>query len=301
MYDGMLAISKDKGLTSHDVVNRVRRILGQKKIGHTGTLDPMAEGVLPVCLGSGTKLTELFVGDDKQYRAVIRLGMTTDTQDMTGEVLSTCDDLPDEEQIREVVSGFLGEQMQLPPMYSAVKVNGRKLYQYARAGVEVERKARKIVISSIRVEQTDLPYVTVLVDCSKGTYIRTLCQDIGDRLGCGGVLSQLTRTRSGSFLLEDCISLAQLAAMETEEIRRHVIPVEAFFPRAGKARVTPEANNRLLNGNPILPEELAFLEEGEDKNLVRMYDTGDTFVGLYRRKHQNGLLRPEKMYLPYTG
>ena len=298
MYNGMLAVCKEKGLTSHDVVNRMRRILGQKKIGHTGTLDPMAEGVLPVCLGNGTKLTPIFVGDDKQYRAVIRLGVRTDTQDMTGEIIETSDRMPEEKRIHEVVSSFEGEQWQMPPMYSAVKINGKRLYQYARSGVEVEREKRKIRILSIRIEEILLPFVTIVVDCSKGTYIRTLCEDIGKQLGCFGALAQLTRTRSGDFHLADCITLEQMKSLHADGmLTPYIRTPDTFFPDAGRAVIKPEVSLRLRNGNPLTGEDLAVLETGRDKRHIRVYDETGVFTGLYKRAGSGALYRAEKMFL----
>ena len=187
MINGILNIYKEKGYTSHDVVARLRRIAGQKKIGHTGTLDPDAEGVLPVCLGRATKVCDMLTDRDKTYEAVLLLGRTTDTQDISGTVLSECstEDL-EPEKVEECILGFAGEYDQIPPMYSALKVNGRKLYELAREGKTVERKSRRVVIRSIRILEMELPRVRMEVTCSKGTYIRTLCQDIGERLGTGG-------------------------------------------------------------------------------------------------------------------
>ena len=204
MINGILNIYKEKGYTSHDVVARLRRIAGQKKIGHTGTLDPDAEGVLPVCLGRATKVCDMLTDRDKTYEAVLLLGRTTDTQDISGTVLSECstEDL-EPEKVEECILGFAGEYDQIPPMYSALKVNGRKLYELAREGKTVERKSRRVVIRSIRILEMELPRVRMEVTCSKGTYIRTLCQDIGERLGTGGCMESLLRTRVGRFQAGD--------------------------------------------------------------------------------------------------
>ena len=192
MYNGIINVYKEKGYTSFDVVARMRGICGQKKIGHTGTLDPDAEGVLPVCLGKATKVCDMLTDSDKVYRAVMQLGIETDTQDLTGTVLSACEvPVLTETEIRDVIRTFQGEIMQVPPMYSALKVNGKKLCDLARAGVTVERKARPVTIYEIRIERVELPEIELTVSCSKGTYIRTLCHDIGQKFGCGAAMKSL--------------------------------------------------------------------------------------------------------------
>lgn len=201
MISGILNIYKEKGYTSHDVVAKLRGIVGQKKIGHTGTLDPDAEGVLPVCLGRATKVCGLLTDKDKTYEAVLLLGRTTDTQDATGQILSERPLISDGREItpemaKACVMNFEGEYDQVPPMYSALKVNGKKLYELAREGKTVERKSRKVSIRRIRITEIDLPRIRMEVECSKGTYIRTLCHDIGEKLGCGGCMESLLRTGS---------------------------------------------------------------------------------------------------------
>ena len=194
MYNGIINVYKEKGYTSFDVVARMRGICGQKKIGHNGTLDPDAEGVLPVCLGKATKVCDMLTDSDKVYRAVMQLGIETDTQDLTGTVLSACEvPVLTETEIRDVIRTFQGEIMQVPPMYSALKVNGKKLCDLARAGVTVERKARPVTIYEIRIERVELPEIELTVSCSKGTYIRTLCHDIGQKFGCGAAMKSLLR------------------------------------------------------------------------------------------------------------
>ena len=197
MINGIVNIYKEKGYTSHDVVAVLRKVVGQKKIGHTGTLDPDATGVLPVCLGRATKVCELLTDHDKTYEALLLLGKTTDTQDISGEVLEERDpgDLT-EEEVRSCIESFIGEYDQIPPMYSALKVNGKKLYELAREGKTVERKSRKVQIHGIRILEMNLPHVRMEVDCSKGTYIRTLCHDIGEKLQVGGCMEELERTKS---------------------------------------------------------------------------------------------------------
>lgn len=208
--DGIINIYKEKGWTSFDVTKKLRSILHEKKVGHTGTLDPEAEGVLVVCAGKATKLVEAITGTDKEYEAELRLGIITDTEDTTGTVLETRPVQVTEEEIRRVIRSFIGEQEQIPPMYSAKKLDGRKLYELARAGIEVERKPCRITISDIRIDEIAIPHVRMTVVCSKGTYIRTLCRDIGEKLGCGAAMSALRRTRVGSFRIENSKTLEEL-------------------------------------------------------------------------------------------
>lgn len=216
MLNGMIVIHKETGFTSHDVVAKMRGICKQKKIGHTGTLDPQATGVLPVCLGSGTKLCDMLTDKDKEYVAELRLGVETDTQDMTGQILRESSVTVSEEEVREAVLHFQGDYDQVPPMYSALKVGGKKLYELARAGKEVERKARRVQILDIEILEMHLPVVKMRVACSKGTYIRTLCADIGERLGCGGAMQSLQRIRVGSFTLDGAVTLAELEKLRDE-------------------------------------------------------------------------------------
>ena len=209
--DGIINIYKEKGFTSHDVVAVVRRTIGQKKVGHTGTLDPDATGVLPVCVGKATKLADYIMASEKTYIAEVTLGAFTDTQDSSGNILDRHEVDFDEEKIRTAINSFIGNLQQTPPMYSAIKINGKKLYELAREGKEVERKKRNITIFNIEILSFNPPDKFVMkVDCSKGTYIRTLCDDIGRKLGCGAYMSSLERTRSGSFVKENSITLDEL-------------------------------------------------------------------------------------------
>lgn len=226
--DGVINIYKEAGWTSFDVVARMRGILKMKKIGHTGTLDPAATGVLPVCIGKGTRKVESFMADDKVYRAVMLLGVTTDSQDMTGEILT--EDRVDvtEDEVREAVMSFVGGYDQLPPMYSAKKVGGKKLVDLARKGVEVERKPRFVNIMEIGIEKMELPRVVMTVTCSKGTYIRTLCHDIGQKLGCGAAMESLIRTRVGRFRIEDAITIDGLQKMADEDRLEEVVITDIF-------------------------------------------------------------------------
>ena len=231
MIHGVINIHKEKGYTSHDVVAKLRGIVGQKKIGHTGTLDPDATGVLPVCLGKATKLCDMLTDKNKTYETVMLLGKVTDTQDISGSIISevTINKL-DEETVKTVVMSFLGDYMQIPPMYSALKVNGKKLYELAREGVEVERKARPVSILDIQIKEIDLPRVRMEVSCSKGTYIRTLCHDIGQKLGCGACMEELIRTRVSRFKLEDGLTLSQVQALkEAGELEKILVPIDELF------------------------------------------------------------------------
>lgn len=302
MIDGIINVYKEKGFTSHDVVAKLRGILHQKKIGHTGTLDPDAVGVLPVCLGRATKVCEFLTEETKTYQAVLLLGKTTDTQDISGAVLSEAEVSAEPEEVRQTILGFLGASEQIPPMYSALKVHGKKLYELARAGVTVERKARPIFLFDIQIQNMELPRVAFQVTCSKGTYVRTLCHDIGQRLGCGGCMESLVRTQAAGFSIEDSMTLAQIeerAAAGT--LMEKILPVETCFQELS-VRKTKKAFDRLLyNGNPILESQLEKAESLEKAELpkqgvfVRMQDSGGRFIGLY--KTEDGVRwKPEKMF-----
>ncbi len=286
---GVAVINKERGFTSHDVVAVVKRTLGMKA-GHTGTLDPMAEGVLPVCVGKATKLAGYLTADDKTYITRVHLGVVTDTGDETGTVLKSRDVVIGEGdgsvtrvQILNAVSSFAGEQIQTPPMYSAVKVNGRKLYELARKGQTVPREPRRIIINHIKVLEfsPEEKSFTMEVSCSKGTYIRVLCEDIGERLGCGACMGSLLRTRSGMFTLENAVKLRDLTASDLLRVE-DVLP----FPRA---LAHPEAEKLAANGNPI-PAELVSFEEAGDKYWL---SCGGTLRGLYRLREDR--LVPEVM------
>lgn len=227
---GVLIINKEEGMTSHDVVNKIRRLYGTRRVGHTGTLDPLATGVLTVLVGRAAKAAEYLVADSKEYIATLRLGLTTDTEDITGNTLTTCKDIPSFEEVKAAVKSFEGDIMQIPPMYSALKVDGQKLCDLARKGVSVERKPRPITVFSIDVTATDSPSEHILrVSCSSGTYIRTLCADIGASLGCGGVMATLCRSRAGDFSLDNAHTLAELEKMSEEERASLLCPTEKLF------------------------------------------------------------------------
>lgn len=288
MIHGIINVYKEKGFTSHDVVAKLRGIVGQKKIGHTGTLDPDATGVLPVCLGKATKLCDLLTDKNKTYEAVLLLGKTTDTQDITGEVLEEkSTEALTEEKVREAIEGFIGDYEQIPPMYSALKVNGKKLYELAREGKVIERKARPVKILDIQILEIDLPKVRMEVSCSKGTYIRTLCHDIGEKLGCGGCMESLIRTRVSTFRIEDAKTLDEVETLKQEgKLAELLVPIDAMFPSYPKIAVKDDWKAFAKNGNPL---DLKMLKEacGQDEETqVRLYDESGKFIAIYQWKEK---------------
>lgn len=298
MIHGVLNVYKEKGYTSHDVVAKLRGIVGQKKIGHTGTLDPDATGVLPVCLGKATKLCDMLTDKNKTYETVLLLGQVTDTQDTSGSVLArkTTDYLT-EEQVKEVIEEFVGVYEQIPPMYSALKVNGKKLYELARQGIEIERKARPVQIYGIHIKEMDLPRVKMEVTCSKGTYIRTLCHDIGKKLQCGGCMEELIRTRVSRFCIDDSFSLEQIVRLQEEnKLKEILVPIDEMFLQYKKIVVQGKAVSLVYNGNPFFRrqgETMCELSEGE---LVRVYDNQDRFIGIYAYNEERGMFKLVKMF-----
>lgn len=298
MLNGVINVYKEKGYTSHDVVAKLRGILKQKKIGHTGTLDPEAEGVLPVCLGNATKLCDMLTEKRKEYIAEFLCGVVTDTQDMTGTVLSRSKTDLTEEAVRTVIMSFLGESDQIPPMYSACKVNGRRLYELAREGKEVERKARRITIYELEILGMELPNVTIRVLCSKGTYIRTLCHDIGQKLGCGAAMQSLLRTRVDRFTLADARRLDEIKEFwEKDEIGRILLPVDAMFETLPAITVTPFFLTALQNGNPLYLRQIKGKSGWMDGEQTRVYDEAGKFYGIYAFLAMKGMFQPVKMFL----
>ena len=282
--DGIINVYKEKGFTSHDVVAKLRGILHIKKIGHTGTLDPDAVGVLPVCIGKGTKLCDMITDTDKTYEAVMLLGISTDTQDISGNVLSKKEVDVDEKTLIETVDSFVGEYKQIPPMYSAIKVNGRKLYQLAREGIEIERSPRDVYIRSIHINDMNLqdgePSVTMTISCSKGTYIRTLCHDIGEKLGCGACMKSLSRTRVGRFYIDDSFTINQIAALNLKgELSSIVAPVDSMFDYP-RIQINKEYDKLLYNGN-LLPLSAGKALDVGLADKVRIYNESGEFIGIY--------------------
>ncbi len=260
--NGVVIVDKPAGITSHDVVDRVRKLLGEKKAGHTGTLDPMATGVLPVCIGEATKLASFLTGDDKVYEVTMRLGVRTDTQDMTGQVLAEQEPRVTEADVREALEAFSGKTItQVPPQYSAVKVRGKALYKWARKGIRVEPPARQVEIRAIRVLGVEMPRVRFDVTCSKGTYVRTLCADVGERLGCGAALETLRRTASGAFRLQDAVPLEGGSdAAIRERLEGAIIAPARALAGVGDIPVPPHLEERLMQGHQPDAEALAGLQ-----------------------------------------
>ncbi len=350
-FNGMLVIRKEPEYTSSDVVAKLRGILHMKKIGHTGTLDPAAVGVLPVCLGMGTKLADLIADRDKEYEAVLRLGVKTDTQDMTGEILESVSDEEAMEKIaaaaanlkkasldaetstdesgsvkapsgsenlirsyiESVILSFVGDIDQIPPMYSAVWMDGKRLYELARQGKVVEREPRHVRIEEIEVLSVEYPLVRFRVVCSKGTYIRTLCEDIGDKLGVGGSMEHLTRTRVGIFTLDQALTLDEVKTIidagdpvltdnqgnevgnNVEGVREHIVPIDAFFAEAPAVHVKMSDLKYIRNGNPLGRDNIL-----EDKvphtDRVRVYDENGDFWALYHWVPERRRIIPIKMF-----
>ncbi len=310
-FNGIVNVYKEAGFTSFDVVAKLRGIFGQKKIGHTGTLDPDAMGVLPICLGNATKVVELLMDHNKEYVAELLLGVRTDTQDISGEVLERADTGNIREcDVIEAIKGFIGPLMQIPPMYSALKVGGKKLCDLARNGETVERNPRPVTIYDIEILGMDLPVVKMKVRCSKGTYIRTLCDDIGTKLGCGGTMKSLERTAVGSFLKADSITLPELQKLKDEDrLLEAVTMVDSLFPDYPGFMVCGEGIKKLENGNKLSCDEMMLLREdgvpcGTDSQntvnvhtCVRVYRPDKTFAGIYKREKTGDSFTPEKMFL----
>lgn len=283
MIHGVININKEKGYTSHDVVAKLRGIVGQKKIGHTGTLDPDATGVLPVCLGKATKLCDMLTDKSKTYETIMLLGKTTDTQDISGSVLSESSvENIDEDAVKKCIGEFVGDYLQVPPMYSALKVNGKKLYELARQGIEVERKARPVVIHEIKILEIALPRVRMEVSCSKGTYIRTLCHDIGLKLGCGACMEELIRTKVSCFEISDSLTLGQVQELkEAGKIEEILVPIDAMFSEYEAVTLKKEFASFAYNGNLFLPKHIHEKLELVDGKNVRVYDEDGRFIAIY--------------------
>jgi len=312
-YNGLINIYKEPGYTSNDVVARLRGILKQRKIGHTGTLDPDAVGVLVCCLGTGTRLVSDLTDHTKEYIAVCKLGITTDTQDMSGRIIAdrTNEPYPTAKEIEECARAFVGDYEQIPPMYSAIKVNGQKLYELARKGIEVERKARKIHIDSISILDTSHlesdGEFTMEVRCSKGTYIRTLCNDMGERLGMGASMAHLTRTAVGSFHLDSAITLDMVEEFVAEgNLEEKIVPIEEFFRDLDMVHLKDECIKYAMNGNPFkicdiadendLEDETSKDDLYEDGEMVRVYDKNNVFYGIYKYNSKIKSFRIDKFF-----
>ncbi len=296
--NGIIIIDKEPDFTSADVVAKMRGICGQRKIGHTGTLDPAATGVLPICLGSGTKLCGLLTDKDKEYVAELLLGVRTDTQDTTGRVLEENSVEVTEDAVRAACLSFVGDYQQVPPMYSALKVNGRRLYELAREGKEVERKARPVTILALEILELRLPVVKIRVACTKGTYIRTLCADIGEKLGCGGAMRSLRRTRVGKFTLEQAVTLGQLQERkDSGRLAEALLPVESCFRGYPCLTVRAGAGKFLENGNALYPDQTIENRIYGHQEWVCFHRPDGSFAGIYAFDETENRYKPVKMFL----
>ncbi len=293
---GIIIIQKPVGITSHNCISKLRYLLKQRKIGHCGTLDPMASGILPIMIGSAVKASEYLVDHDKRYFAGIKLGISTDTEDISGNIIKKHEGaLPSFEEFSEVAKSFVGEIMQVPPMYSALKVGGVKLYDLAREGVTIERQARKVKIYSCIPSQKDGEFF-LDVECSRGTYIRTLCADIGEKLGCGACMCSLDRTEVGVFKREDAIVFDDLNHMTPEEILSHLIPIEKMFLHLREARMDEFFNRLYFHGEKIKLGKLRGIN-GEVGEMFRVYDK-DGFYSLGEIVESDGIkyFRQKKLF-----
>lgn len=276
--NGIILIDKPQGWTSHDVVGKLRGILHERRIGHSGTLDPLATGLLVVFIGRATRAVEFAEADRKEYIAGLRLGMSTDTQDITGRIISKETDIPDEPEVRIAIERFRGELEQIPPMYSAVKIGGKKLYELARKGESIERKPRHITIFGLEITgRSDNDYILDVV-CSKGTYIRTLCHDIGTALGCGGCMSSLRRTKSGVFSVDNAYTIAEIQeAADRGEEEKLLLPIDTLFAGYTKLSVDADSEKKLKNGciiNTSSPDG-RFRVYSEDGEFLLLGDVKD--------------------------
>lgn len=312
MVNGIINVYKEAGFTSFDVVAKLRGITRIRKIGHTGTLDPDATGVLPVCIGSATKLCDMLTDKTKEYEATFILGVTTDTQDISGKIMSTniaklnacCND--EKQRLKSTISSFVGKQQQIPPMYSAIKINGQKLYDLARAGKEVERQPRDIEIHYIEIESIEEIDISkyfdekeisgktlearIKVGCSKGTYIRTLCYDIGQEMGYGATMTKLVRTRSGQFKIEDALTLSQIEQIVKNNLTSDIIvPVDKVFEEYESLKVEGDNEKRVLNGN--------FIKHDFVGEKIRVYLSDGNFAAVYEYSKEHRNYSPYKMFL----
>lgn len=300
MLHGVINVYKEAGYTSHDVVAKLRGIAGQRRIGHTGTLDPDATGVLPVCLGSATRLCDMLTDETKEYVAELAFGIMTDTQDLSGQVLCRRRPAFTDRQARDVIASFLGVTEQIPPMYSARRVGGKRLYELAREGKMVERRPSPITIHEIEILSLEpegtQPGARIRVVCSKGVYIRTLCHDIGERLGCGAAMRSLIRTRVGRFTLEGARTLSQLQQeKDAGRLADALTRIDTLFDGLPAAQVREEGRRLLENGNP-LPASLLQTAPDAPDGRVRVYDSRGRFYGIYGRQ-ENGKRFPVRMFL----
>ncbi len=304
MKSGIINVYKEAGYTSFDVVAKLRGILHVKKIGHTGTLDPDATGVLPICIGKATKVCDLLTNKDKSYTTTLLIGKSTDTYDISGTVTNESEVNVTENEVINAINSFLGEIEQIPPMYSAIKVNGKKLYELARQGKVIDRQARKVTIYNIEVIDISLPRIIMRIDCSKGTYIRSLCNDIGEKLGCFGCMESLVRNKVGDFDIENAIKIEEIEKIYNENnIDKVLLPVDYVFSSYPKGVILDDSKKYALNGAKLGMSNLVdgrinfeLHEENvkNNNNFLRLYLENGKFVGLYKRVKDNLIL--EKMF-----
>lgn len=310
MKNGVINIYKEAGMTSFQVVYKIRKITGEQKIGHTGTLDPDAKGVLPICIGKATKLVDMLMDTDKQYNAVLLFGKRTTTQDISGDVLeetsfSDLKSILSPDKIEETIKSFVGTIEQVPPMFSAVKVNGVKLVDAARKGKTIDRKAREVKIYGF--EDIDISgfdddsgkiKVSFTVNCSKGTYIRTLCEDIGKKLNVPACMESLERSRTSGLSIESAISLeAAQRLAEQGLLEEHIIPIDNFLQKYKAIVVGKEAVKKLIFGNWLEPSEFAGICPAEEGELFRVYDEDKNFYAVYRYSKNDNFYKCEKMFI----
>lgn len=286
--NGILLLDKPKGLSSNQTLQKAKYLYQAAKAGHTGTLDPMATGVLPICFGEATKFSQYLTDADKAYQATLKLGVTTTTGDVEGEILQTRLVKCSEDHFRLICKDYVGEISQTPPMYSALKFNGRPLYEYAREGIEIERPARTIHIHTISVDAFEDDVAKITVHCTKGTYIRTLAEDIGEQLGCGSHLIGLRRTISGPFSLNQTITLEQLEGMSDEEKSQQLLPVDQTVTALPAVTLTPDQVEKIRLGQVIK------IAHGFDVELIKLYDSAQRFIGLGEPKH-GGAIKPKRL------
>ncbi|MCM1313970.1 MAG: tRNA pseudouridine(55) synthase TruB [Prevotella sp.] len=293
--NGILCINKPQNFTSFDVVAKLRGILGMKRLGHAGTLDPMATGVLPVFVGTATKACDIMPDNSKSYSAGFRLGQTTNTQDVTGKILTTSDKSVSENDINKIIPEFMGKIMQIPPMYSAVQVNGKRLYDLARQGIEVERQPREIEVENINLISYDEKTRTgnISISCGKGTYIRTIIHDIGGKLGCGGIMTSLVRTSASGFTLNDCYTFEEVQqARDENNLESLILPVERVFNSLPKLRLNEHQTKLYRNGVKLDLSRIHNIKT--DCNLYSVYGFDGAFIGTALAEHENGILRVGK-------
>lgn len=298
--DGIIILDKPEDFTSFDMVAKMRKLLGTRKVGHAGTLDPMATGVLPIFVGRATKCCDILPDQNKRYTATFQLGYTTDTLDATGRVLTRTEVTATKEDVQRALGQFCGEIMQLPPMYSAIQINGKRLYDLARQGIEIKRERRPVTITALDLLGSDEENNTYVIDvaCSKGTYIRTLCADIGETLGCGATMTALRRTQAAGFSLEDAITLSRAEQLSQEgTLIQRLLPIESVFASLPALRLEGKQQTMYQNGVKLDLSRLEGMKELEDyTGDLRVVGEGNMFLGVSYPDREEGLLRMRKLF-----